>query len=139
MQVGYIIMILWLLQLNDIFGLLFGKKFGKTHPFKTISPNKSIEGYLFGGVGIAMGIFLLHTYIPVLTAWMPYRALILFALFFVMGNTGDLLFSSLKRKLGIKDFSNILPGHGGVLDRFDNILFVAPTVYFLVWLGVLNI
>lgn len=138
-NMGYVIMILWLLQLNDILGLLFGKKFGKTHPFKTISPNKSLEGYLFGGVGIAIGIFLLHTYIPVFELWNLQRALILFAIFFVFGNAGDLLFSSLKRKLEVKDFSSILPGHGGVLDRFDNILFIAPTVYFLVWLGVLNI
>jgi len=138
-HVGNIILILWLLQLNDTFGLLFGKKFGKTHPFKTISPNKSLEGYIFGGIGIGIGIYLLHTYIPVLTSWDPYRALTLFALFFILGNAGDLLFSSLKRKLGIKDFSSILPGHGGVLDRFDNILFIAPTLYLFLWLGGLNI
>jgi phosphatidate cytidylyltransferase len=55
----------------------------------------------------------------------------------VLGNAGDLLFSSLKRKLDIKDFGSILPGHGGVLDRFDNILFVSPTLFLLIRLGLI--
>ena len=135
-DIGNIIVILWLLQLNDTFGLILGRRFGKTYPFPSISPKKSLEGYLSGGIGVAVGIWLLHTHIPVLPSWNWYRDLILFAVFFILGNAGDLLFSSLKRKLGIKDFGSLLPGHGGVLDRFDNILFVAPVFYVLVRLGI---
>ena len=134
---GNIILILWLLQLNDAFGLLLGRKLGKTYLFPNISPKKSLEGYLSGGAGIVLGIWLLHTYIPVLPSWNHYQDLILFAVFFILGNTGDLLFSRLKRNLHIKDFGGLLPGHGGVLDRFDNILFVAPPFYVLVRLGIL--
>jgi len=137
LTIGNIIMIIWLLQLNDSFGLLFGKMLGKRHPFPKISPNKSLEGFLAGGVGIGIGIWLLHTYIPVLPSWDLSRDFALFAIFFVLGNAGDLLFSSLKRKLDIKDFGSILPGHGGVLDRFDNILFVSPTLFLLIRLGLI--
>lgn len=128
---GIIILIFLLLQLNDSFGYLLGKKFGKTRLFPAISPNKSLEGYLCGGVGIIIGIFLLHTYIPVLPSHMFYQDVVLFVYVFIFANTGDLLLSCLKRKLEIKDFSQILPGHGGILDRFDNILFVAPVFYIL--------
>lgn len=126
-----VIILLLLLQLNDSFGYLFGKQLGKTRIFKTISPNKTLEGYLCGGVGIILGIFLLHTYIPVLSAQPFYKDGILFVCILIFGNLGDLLLSSLKRKLEIKDFSKILPGHGGILDRFDNIFFVAPIFYIL--------
>lgn len=127
-----IIIILLLLQFNDAFGYLFGKQFGKIQLFPTISPNKTLEGYLFGGIGILIGIVLLHTYIPVLPASISYKDIILFLCILILGNLGDLILSSLKRKLTIKDFSKILPGHGGVLDRFDNIFFVAPIFYILV-------
>jgi len=126
-----IIMILLLLQLNDSFGYLFGKQLGKTPLFKTISPNKTLEGYLCGGIGIILGILLLHTYIPVLSAEPFYKDIIIFFCILIFGNLGDLLFSSFKRKLEIKDFSNLLPGHGGILDRFDNLFFVAPIFYLL--------
>ncbi len=128
---GIIILIVLLLQLNDSFGYLFGKKFGKTRLFPAISPNKTLEGYLWGGVGIIIGIFLLHTYIPVIPSHTFSQDVILFVYSFTFANTGDLLLSCLKRKLEIKDFSHILPGHGGILDRFDNILFVAPVFYVL--------
>jgi phosphatidate cytidylyltransferase len=128
---GAILSILLLLQFNDAFGYLFGKQFGKTHLFPTISPNKTLEGYLFGSVGIIIGIILLHTYIPVLSSDAFSKDIILFLLILILGNLGDLMLSALKRKLEIKDFSNILPGHGGILDRFDNILFIAPIFYVL--------
>jgi len=133
MNINYatILVIVLLLQLNDAFGYLGGKKFGKTSLFKTISPNKTVEGYLFGGIGIILGILLLHTVIPILTERVFYQDFVLFFAILIFGNMGDLLLSSLKRKLDIKDFSNILPGHGGILDRFDNLFFVAPLYYLL--------
>lgn len=126
-----IITILLLLQLNDAFGYLFGKSFGKTKLFCEISPNKTLEGYLCGGIGIIIGILLLHTYIPVLSNSALISDILLFAIIFIFGNLGDLTLSALKRKIEIKDFGKILPGHGGILDRLDNILFVAPFFYIL--------
>ncbi len=126
-----IILILLLLQFNDAFGYLFGKKFGKTYLFPTISPNKTLEGYFCGGLGILIGIILLHTYIPILSNQGVAQDFIVFASIFILGNLGDLMISSLKRKLDIKDFSKILPGHGGILDRFDNTFFAAPIFYIL--------
>ncbi|MEL6930301.1 MAG: phosphatidate cytidylyltransferase, partial [Cyanobacteria bacterium J06600_6] len=126
-----IILILLLLQFNDAFAYLFGKKFGKTYLFPTISPNKSLEGYIFGGLGIAIGMTLLHTYIPILSERSWTQDLLIFSTILIFGNVGDLMMSSLKRKLEIKDFSQILPGHGGMLDRFDNTFFIAPVFYLL--------
>lgn len=126
-----IIVILLLLQFNDAFGYLFGKKLGKTYLFPTISPNKTLEGYLCGGAGIILGILILHTYLPILSNQSLIQDLIIFTTILILGNLGDLTISSLKRKLAIKDFSQILPGHGGVLDRFDNTFFTAPIFYIL--------
>lgn len=126
---GWVIALILLLQLNDSAAYLFGKSFGKTKIFKTISPNKSLEGYLFGTVGIFLGLFLLHTVIPLLKGYSSFEVLSLGVFIFIFGNAGDLLFSAIKRTLDIKDFSNLIPGHGGVLDRLDNILFTAPMVY----------
>ena len=130
---GAIVSLFFLLQLNDAFSYLFGKKLGRTYLFPKLSPNKTLEGYLFGGVGIILGIVLLHTYIGVLNGHTLSQDFILFLTILICGNLGDLILSSLKRKLEIKDFSNILPGHGGILDRFDNVFFIAPIFYVLLY------
>ena len=128
---GSLLAILFLIQFNDNIGYIFGKKFGKTYPFPEASPGKTLEGYLFAGIGLILAIILLHTYIPVLHTNLLQDAILLLVIW-IVGNLGDLLFSSLKRKLGIKDFSEILPGHGGILDRFDSILFAAPFFYIFI-------
>lgn len=128
---GSLLAILFLIQVNDNIGYIFGKKFGKTHLFPETSPGKTLEGYLFTGIGLILAIILLHTYIPILHTSLLQDAGLLLVIW-IVGNLGDLLFSSLKRKLGIKNFSEILPGHGGILDRFDSLLFTAPFFYVLV-------
>jgi len=137
MHVNRVISLLFLLQWNNVFGLLFGKLFGRTHLFKTISPGKTLEGYLSGGVGVLLGLFLLHSYIPVFPSWDTGADLMRIGVIFLFGNAGDLLFSTLKRKLDIKDFGRLLPGHGGVLDRFDDILFVTPIFYLMAGYGLI--
>jgi phosphatidate cytidylyltransferase len=127
-----IIMLLLLLQFNDSFGFIFGKKFGKRRIFPTISPNKTLEGYFFGLLGIILGICALHTVVPILKGNGLYSDILLMGYIFLFGNAGDLLFSVIKRKLEIKDFSSILPGHGGILDRFDSIFFVSPVLFLLI-------
>lgn len=127
-----IIALILLLQLNDAAGYLIGKKYGKTKLFPNISPNKSLQGYIGGAIGTLFGLLLLSTVIPILHNE-PFWTHILIGIFITTaGNLGDLLLSSLKRKLEIKDFSSILPGHGGILDRFDNTFFTAP-LFFWLW------
>lgn len=129
-ELGFALAPLVLIQFNDSFSYLSGKKFGKTQLFPTISPGKTLEGYLFGSSGIVLGLVLLHTVIPVIHTHLS-QDIVLFFGVFIIGNAGDLIFSCLKRKLDIKDFSNLLPGHGGMLDRFDSILFIAPFLYMM--------
>ncbi|MDI4646340.1 phosphatidate cytidylyltransferase [Cohnella hashimotonis] len=123
---------LLLLQMNDAFGLLAGKKFGRTKLFPRISPGKSLEGYIGGAAGVLAGVLMLNGWIPALAGVTVGRQLLIVCFILVLGNMGDLLFSALKRKLGIKDFGSLLPGHGGILDRYDNILFGAP-LFALLW------
>ena len=117
---------------TDIFAYTIGKKFGK-HKFSKISPNKSIEGCIGGAVG-AILIALIYTYainkffgMNINYVFISGIALLLS----IIGQIGDFAASSIKRYVGIKDFSNLLPGHGGMLDRFDSLIFIAPFAYFL--------
>ncbi len=104
-----------------------GKAFGKHKLFPRVSPNKSWEGavvgFLMSGVGFAA---LAHYFLPFLPI---VHAVILGGLIGIVGQIGDLVESLLKRDAGVKDSSHIIPGHGGVFDRFDSVLFVAPVVY----------
>lgn len=124
-NLNYVILIVLLLQMNDGFGYLFGKLFGRTKIIPT-SPNKSLEGYFFSLIGVIVGIILLHTIIPVLRGNNIFQDSILCLYIFVFGNIGDLIFSAIKRKMGVKDFGSIVPGQGGILDRIDSDLFVTP-------------
>lgn len=112
---------------SDTFAYLIGRKFGKTKLFERISPKKSWEGFI-GGVafsiigGCTIAYFTEQSYIQYAT----YGLIIS-----TVGTIGDLVESLLKRSLGVKDSGTILPGHGGILDRFDAVLFITPIIYFL--------
>ena len=116
-----------LLWANDTFAYLTGIIFGKHRLFERISPKKSWEGFFGGLVGTVVLSFLVAKLFPVLPFyhWMAVAALIV-----VFGVYGDLIESLLKRNLKIKDSGHFLPGHGGILDRFDSVLLAAPMVYF---------
>lgn len=115
------------LWLSDTLAMFIGKAFGKRKLAPTVSPNKTVAGFaggLLGGIIVAMILAywrLSGHYIPYLLG-----AGVLVSL---VGQLGDLVESCWKRAIGIKDSSAIIPGHGGVLDRFDSLLFAAPVLY----------
>ena len=116
---------------TDVFAYLIGKAFGK-HKFTEVSPKKSIEGCVAGIIG-AIIFVLVYTY--VLNTYMNFNISFLYitvvAIFLsIIGQIGDLSASTIKRYAGIKDFSNLIPGHGGMLDRLDSVIFVAPFAFF---------
>ncbi|MDR0936863.1 MAG: phosphatidate cytidylyltransferase [Oscillospiraceae bacterium] len=124
----------------DACSMLFGSKFGKRHIFPKISPNKTEWGAVGGLIGSVLFTIIFgaigHKY--GLTTHMWRFALIGLTLG-VAGEFGDLFFSAVKRICGIKDYSNILPGHGGFLDRFDSLIFAAPICVSLLNLLEVNI
>jgi len=127
----HLLLLFFLLQFNDSFSLIFGKRFGKIKLFKEISPHKSLEGYLGGVLGICMGLILSKFYV-MFNPFTLTENVILFFIIFIFGNGGDLYFSYIKRKVKVKDFSALLPGHGGVLDRFDSFVLSVPFFYLLI-------
>lgn len=108
--------------LTDTFAYIGGKTFGKNKLIPSVSPNKTIEGTIIGTIvgTIIPSIFYLYMVDP--GASLGFIIIMVFTLS-VLGQLGDLFFSSIKRFYNIKDFSNLMPGHGGVLDRFDSIIF----------------
>ena len=115
----------------DVGGLFFGSQMGTRPLMPEISPNKTWEG-LIGGMSAAViaGVFSGFIIHP----WTPGKGFVLGVVVAVVAPLGDLCESMVKRDIGIKDMGSILPGHGGVLDRFDALLFVLPAVYYLVQL-----
>lgn len=112
-----------LIWANDVGAYLIGSRFGKKKIAPLISPGKSVEGALGGGVFVLVAAALLWKLWPEITT--SYLFLIAFAVPF-LSLAGDLWKSSLKRVAGVKDSGNILPGHGGILDRYDSLLYVLP-------------
>jgi len=114
---------------SDTAAYLVGKKLGRHKLAPGLSPGKTVEGALAGVAGSILGACLANFYFPV-SAYPVVAALGLLA--GVAGILGDLFESSLKRSAGLKDTGGIIPGHGGVLDRFDSMLFTAPATYFFI-------
>lgn len=118
---------------SDIFAFLIGRTFGK-HKFSKISPKKSIEGCIAGivaGVVLVLVATVLFNTVFNLNANYVAVAIIGFVLT-VVGQVGDFAASCIKRYAEVKDFSNLLPGHGGLIDRFDSVIFTAPFAYYLI-------
>lgn len=123
---GYIILIFFAVLFTDTGCYYFGSKFGKHKLAPVISPNKTIEGSI-GGTLSAMFISLVIGHFIHL-AW--YHCVIVGALIAALAQIGDLCESMLKRDAGVKDSGNILPGHGGFLDRTDSYVFTLPVLYY---------
>jgi len=127
--VGLILGVVLCCVAYDIGGYLAGKRFGRRHIAPAISPNKTAEGLLAGmGASVVIGFILVGGISP----WGRFSALALGVVVAVLAPLGDLCESLIKRDLEVKDLGGLLPGHGGVLDRFDAMLFSLPAVYYLI-------
>jgi phosphatidate cytidylyltransferase len=119
---------------TDVGAYAFGRTFGRKKLIPSISPGKTVEGAV-GGLGLAIFICLLYVrfiLMPYAQLGLTIQGAVLFAIVIsVAAQTGDLAESLLKREAGVKDSSRIIPGHGGILDRFDSLLFVMPVAFLL--------
>ena len=128
---------------NDTGAYLFGSWLGKHRLFPRISPKKSWEGSIGGGITAIAASQVIAYFIPFAETLTPLTSHLLWAglalITVVVGTWGDLVESVLKRRLGIKDSGHILPGHGGMLDRFDSSLLAIPAAVIYVYTIMLNI
>ena len=116
-----------LIACNDTFAYIAGVLIGKHKLAPSISPKKSWEGLIGGAIAAVVGgAFIFHSLFE--TAWVVGAGIGLMTV--VTATCGDLIESAIKRDLAIKDMSNLLPGHGGIMDRLDSALFTAPAVWF---------
>jgi phosphatidate cytidylyltransferase len=120
---GLVFFLLFATEANDVLQYLFGKLFGRRKITPAISPNKTWAGFLGGWLGTALIVFFVGQWFTPLTFW---PRMLLAALLPLAGFAGDVTMSAIKRDIGVKDTSRLIPGHGGVLDRVDSLTFTAP-------------
>jgi phosphatidate cytidylyltransferase len=121
--------ILFIIWSTDTFALFTGKYFGKTKLWPAISPNKTIEGSLGGILAAVLVGVLFQAIKPMFDTWG--QVILITLITSIIGQLGDLVESAIKRYYDVKDSGSLLPGHGGVLDRFDSLLFVFIIFYLL--------
>ena len=125
-------MILIMIWICDTFAYMFGILFGKHKLYEQVSPNKTIEGAVAGLVGSVLTVIIVKALGIIPMDWLS--AIILGLTVGTFGQMGDLVESWFKRDAGVKDSSAILPGHGGMLDRFDSLLFLSPSLMILTFI-----
>lgn len=134
----YILILFFACFSMDTFAYFGGKAFGKHKLAPKLSPKKTIEGFISGAIG-AFVVCAIFGYIFIQNGFTGELTAITFGIcgiiIGVISVFGDLIASAIKRERKIKDFSQFLPGHGGILDRFDSVLFATPVVFVLVLLG----
>lgn len=122
----YALLVIWS---TDSGAYFVGRKIGKRKLWPEISPNKTIEGF-YGGIASAVVITLLYNMLfPIADSYMMFIIVTIIAS--IVGQLGDLVESALKRFYDVKDSGTLLPGHGGIMDRFDSLLFVLPLLHFV--------
>jgi phosphatidate cytidylyltransferase len=130
---GYLL--IWLVFIiafvSDTSAYYAGRFFGKNKLCPEVSPKKTVEGSIGGIIGSVLGV-LLWWFIANDNGFTWYQIIFLGIIGGILSQIGDLSASLIKRFIGVKDYGNIMPGHGGVLDRFDSILFTAPIVYYYI-------
>ncbi|MFD2939079.1 phosphatidate cytidylyltransferase [Flavobacterium notoginsengisoli] len=122
-----------LIWTNDTFAYLVGKSMGKHKLFERVSPKKTIEGFLGGVVFAALAGFLISKFYIQPKAEFSNMSILIWTtialIVSIFGTIGDLIESKFKRIAGVKDSGSIMPGHGGILDRLDSVIFVAPIIF----------
>ena len=124
----WLFFVLVVVCLGDVGAFFAGKYVGKTHFSKEVSPKKTVEGLVGGFVGALAGMTLIKIFFP----GMPPLLILIEAtvILSITGPVGDLCASAIKRRLGIKDFGAIMPGHGGIMDRADSLIPSIPVLYY---------
>jgi phosphatidate cytidylyltransferase len=122
-----------LIWTNDTFAYIVGKSIGKNKLFERISPKKTIEGFLGGIIFAVFAGYLISKYYIKARPEFSEKSILIWVsiavIVGVMGTIGDLIESKFKRIAGVKDSGAIMPGHGGILDRLDSVIFVAPIIF----------
>jgi len=119
--------LVFIVQTSDIMQYVFGKLFGKTKIVPNISPNKTVEGFI-GGVACATIAGVCFYWI---TPFQPWQAAVMALIISLAGFGGGIVMSAIKRDRGVKDYSALIPGHGGMIDRIDSLCFAAPIFFHL--------
>lgn len=130
-SVDKVLLALFIVWSTDIGAYLIGRQFGRRHLAPSVSPNKTVEGSLGGLVAALFVSVLMMLFRP--SVYAPYSfvtMMFLVVVFSIFAQFGDLVESALKRHFGVKDSGQFIPGHGGVLDRFDSLIFVFPIMHF---------
>ncbi|MEZ6140931.1 MAG: phosphatidate cytidylyltransferase [Zavarzinella sp.] len=126
-----LILIFLAVELNDIAAFTVGKLFGRNKLLPHTSPNKTIEGAVGSIFFTTLFVFTVGYYVFENTPLQhPLHRLFMGLIISMLGQCGDFMLSSVKRDIGIKDMSSLIPGHGGLLDRFDSIILVAPAIFY---------
>jgi len=123
-----IIGILILIWVNDTFAYICGRAFGKHKLYEKISPKKTIEGFMGGFAAAIITSIILSFYFDYFSLTTGIATAVTMSIF---GTIGDLIESKFKRQASVKDSGRIMPGHGGILDRLDSVLFAAPFVFLM--------
>lgn len=117
-------------SVNDIMAYLIGKNFGQNLAFPNVSPNKTFEGTFAGMISSIISSYLLFSYLDINIGL--FKMIFVGLIISLMGIFGDFFESLIKRKSGIKDTGNLLPGHGGMTDRVDSLIFILPIFYLII-------
>ncbi|MBU2894726.1 phosphatidate cytidylyltransferase [Colwellia sp. D2M02] len=123
---GLVLFLIFITQFNDVCQYIWGKALGKNKIIPKVSPNKTWEGFIGGVATVTIVAGFLAPYLTPLTLL---QGLVAGALMAVAGFVGDVVISSVKRDLAIKDSGTLIPGHGGLLDRIDSLIYTAPLFF----------
>ena len=129
-SMGMLLFLLVFTQFNDVCQYVWGKSFGKHKIVPKVSPNKTWEGFIGGAATIIIASYFVAPYLTPLTS---VQGLVAGMIIAFSGFIGDLVISSVKRDLQIKDTSQFIPGHGGILDRIDSLMFTAPLFFHYIY------
>ena len=126
---GLLLFLVFLTEINDVMQFTWGKLLGRHKIVPKVSPNKTWEGFI-GGI---ISTTIIGYFLAFLTPLTPMQATFVSFMLAISGFIGDIVMSSVKRDIGVKDMGNTIPGHGGVLDRIDSLAYTAPVFFHLVY------